>query len=189
MDSQNKDSFTFHLWDGDNRSPVFDCHIIIKDSQKGEDAFTLASRDKNRQRKWTGVSAYTHVLWGGSRASLDFHRLWAWTWATDKHSGQTPTYTRECKLLTLTCHCSVFMVAAYTTRLRSVACSQSPRLNVFISNSLWSCFVDWMLPCFALVARMLGIKYNDSSAIWKQKSILYVWYNYSCPELIFHRMS
>lgn len=64
MDSQNKDSFAFHLWDGDNRSPVFDCHIIIKDSQKGEDAFTLASRDKNRQRKWTGVSAYTHVLWG-----------------------------------------------------------------------------------------------------------------------------
>nr|XP_048308953.1 FRAS1-related extracellular matrix protein 1 isoform X1 [Myodes glareolus]XP_048308954.1 FRAS1-related extracellular matrix protein 1 isoform X1 [Myodes glareolus] len=36
MDSQNKDSFAFHLWDGDNRSPVFDCHIIIKDSQKGD---------------------------------------------------------------------------------------------------------------------------------------------------------
>lgn len=70
MDSQNGDSFTFYLWDGDNRSPVFDCHIIIEDSRKGEDAFTLASRDKNRQRKWTGVSAYRHVLCGGQEPLL-----------------------------------------------------------------------------------------------------------------------
>ncbi|XP_077653460.1 FRAS1-related extracellular matrix protein 1 [Urocitellus parryii] len=36
MDSQNRDSFTFYLWDGDNRSPSFDCHIIIKDMGKGD---------------------------------------------------------------------------------------------------------------------------------------------------------
>ncbi|KAF7465030.1 hypothetical protein GHT09_005345 [Marmota monax] len=36
MDSQNRDSFTFYLWDGDNRSPAFDCHIIIKNMGKGD---------------------------------------------------------------------------------------------------------------------------------------------------------
>ncbi|ERE83931.1 FRAS1-related extracellular matrix protein 1 [Cricetulus griseus] len=36
MDSQDGDSFTFYLWDGDNRSPAFDCHIIIEDSGKGD---------------------------------------------------------------------------------------------------------------------------------------------------------
>ncbi|KAM6183307.1 FRAS1-related extracellular matrix protein 1 isoform 2-T2 [Erethizon dorsatum] len=36
VDSQNQDSFTFYLWDGDNRSPAFDCHIIIKDMEKGD---------------------------------------------------------------------------------------------------------------------------------------------------------
>uniref|UniRef100_A0A8C9AAX8 FRAS1-related extracellular matrix protein 1 n=1 Tax=Prolemur simus TaxID=1328070 RepID=A0A8C9AAX8_PROSS len=36
MDSQNQDSFTFYLWDGDNRSPAFDCHITIKDMVKGD---------------------------------------------------------------------------------------------------------------------------------------------------------
>ena len=36
MDSQNRDSFTFYLWDGDNRSPAFDCHITIKDMGKGK---------------------------------------------------------------------------------------------------------------------------------------------------------
>ncbi|EPY74767.1 FRAS1 related extracellular matrix 1 [Camelus ferus] len=35
-DSQNRDSFTFYLWDGDNRSPAFDCHITIKDMGKGD---------------------------------------------------------------------------------------------------------------------------------------------------------
>ncbi|XP_036917838.1 FRAS1-related extracellular matrix protein 1 isoform X3 [Sturnira hondurensis] len=35
MDSPNQDSFTFHLWDGDNRSPAFDCQITIKDIGKG----------------------------------------------------------------------------------------------------------------------------------------------------------
>ncbi|XP_002915978.2 FRAS1-related extracellular matrix protein 1 isoform X13 [Ailuropoda melanoleuca] len=36
MDSQDRDSFTFYLWDGDNRSPAFDCHITIKDMGKGD---------------------------------------------------------------------------------------------------------------------------------------------------------
>ncbi|XP_072697497.1 FRAS1-related extracellular matrix protein 1 isoform X1 [Canis lupus baileyi] len=36
MDSQDQDSFTFYLWDGDNRSPAFDCHITIKDMGKGD---------------------------------------------------------------------------------------------------------------------------------------------------------
>ncbi|XP_053512286.1 FRAS1-related extracellular matrix protein 1 isoform X6 [Artibeus jamaicensis] len=35
-DSPNQDSFTFHLWDGDNRSPAFDCQITIKDAGKGD---------------------------------------------------------------------------------------------------------------------------------------------------------
>lgn len=36
MDSKNQDSFTFHLWDGDHRSPAFDCDITIKDMGKGK---------------------------------------------------------------------------------------------------------------------------------------------------------
>ncbi|XP_042548895.1 FRAS1-related extracellular matrix protein 1 isoform X1 [Dipodomys spectabilis] len=36
IDSHNRDSFTFYLWDGDNRSPAYDCHIIIKDMGKGD---------------------------------------------------------------------------------------------------------------------------------------------------------
>ncbi|KAK2119771.1 FRAS1- extracellular matrix protein 1 [Saguinus oedipus] len=36
MDSQNRDSFTFYLWDGDNRSPALDCQITIKDIEKGK---------------------------------------------------------------------------------------------------------------------------------------------------------
>lgn len=36
MDSPNHDSFTFYLWDGDNKSPAFDCHITIKDMEKGD---------------------------------------------------------------------------------------------------------------------------------------------------------
>ncbi|XP_017722661.1 PREDICTED: FRAS1-related extracellular matrix protein 1 isoform X3 [Rhinopithecus bieti] len=36
MDSQNQDSFTFYLWDGDNRSPALDCQITIKDMEKGD---------------------------------------------------------------------------------------------------------------------------------------------------------
>ena len=36
LDSQNRDSFTFYLWDGDNRSPAFECHITIKDMRKGK---------------------------------------------------------------------------------------------------------------------------------------------------------
>ncbi|XP_036034922.1 FRAS1-related extracellular matrix protein 1 isoform X1 [Onychomys torridus] len=35
MESQDGDSFTFYLWDGDNRSPAFDCEIIIEDAGKG----------------------------------------------------------------------------------------------------------------------------------------------------------
>uniref|UniRef100_A0A9L0TDC3 FRAS1-related extracellular matrix protein 1 n=1 Tax=Equus caballus TaxID=9796 RepID=A0A9L0TDC3_HORSE len=34
--SQSQDSFTFSLWDGNNRSPAFDCHIIINDMGKGD---------------------------------------------------------------------------------------------------------------------------------------------------------
>ncbi|XP_051012633.1 FRAS1-related extracellular matrix protein 1 [Acomys russatus] len=36
VDSQDGDSFTFYLWDGDNRSPMFDCHIITEDARKGD---------------------------------------------------------------------------------------------------------------------------------------------------------
>ncbi|XP_023571612.1 FRAS1-related extracellular matrix protein 1 isoform X2 [Octodon degus] len=36
VDSQSRDSFTFYLWDGDNRSPALDCNIIIKDTGKGD---------------------------------------------------------------------------------------------------------------------------------------------------------
>ncbi|XP_032163780.1 FRAS1-related extracellular matrix protein 1 isoform X2 [Mustela erminea] len=36
MDSQDRDTFTFYLWDGDNRSPALDCHITIKDMGKGD---------------------------------------------------------------------------------------------------------------------------------------------------------
>ncbi|XP_073084588.1 FRAS1-related extracellular matrix protein 1 isoform X3 [Manis javanica] len=36
VDSQDQDSFAFYLWDGDNKSPVFDCHITIKDTGKGD---------------------------------------------------------------------------------------------------------------------------------------------------------
>lgn len=70
MDSQNGDSFAFYLWDGNNRSPVFDCHITIEDSWKGEDVFAHASWDRDRQRKWTGVRAHTHVLCGGPEPLL-----------------------------------------------------------------------------------------------------------------------
>nr|XP_035930108.1 FRAS1-related extracellular matrix protein 1 isoform X1 [Halichoerus grypus] len=41
MDSQDQDSFTFYLWDGDNRSPAFDCHITIKDMGKGDIAILV----------------------------------------------------------------------------------------------------------------------------------------------------
>ncbi|XP_051843280.1 FRAS1-related extracellular matrix protein 1 [Antechinus flavipes] len=34
--SQSRDSFTFYLWDGDNRSPILDCHISIKDIEKDD---------------------------------------------------------------------------------------------------------------------------------------------------------
>ncbi|XP_012876209.1 PREDICTED: FRAS1-related extracellular matrix protein 1 [Dipodomys ordii] len=36
IDSHDGDSFTFYLWDGDNRSPAYDCHITIKDMGKGD---------------------------------------------------------------------------------------------------------------------------------------------------------
>lgn len=36
MHSQDGDRFTFYLWDGDNRSPAFDCHIIIEDTGRGD---------------------------------------------------------------------------------------------------------------------------------------------------------
>ncbi|XP_053888402.1 FRAS1-related extracellular matrix protein 1 isoform X1 [Malaclemys terrapin pileata] len=36
MGSRNQDSFTFHLWDGDNKSPAMDFYITIKDMEKGD---------------------------------------------------------------------------------------------------------------------------------------------------------
>ncbi|KAL6032019.1 hypothetical protein STEG23_008456 [Scotinomys teguina] len=36
VNSQDGDSFTFYLWDGDNRSPAFDCHILIEGTGKGD---------------------------------------------------------------------------------------------------------------------------------------------------------
>nr|XP_060465707.1 FRAS1-related extracellular matrix protein 1 isoform X1 [Panthera onca]XP_060465708.1 FRAS1-related extracellular matrix protein 1 isoform X1 [Panthera onca]XP_060465709.1 FRAS1-related extracellular matrix protein 1 isoform X1 [Panthera onca]XP_060465710.1 FRAS1-related extracellular matrix protein 1 isoform X1 [Panthera onca]XP_060465711.1 FRAS1-related extracellular matrix protein 1 isoform X1 [Panthera onca]XP_060465712.1 FRAS1-related extracellular matrix protein 1 isoform X1 [Panthera len=57
MDSQNRDSFTFYLWDGDNRSPAFDCHITIKDM--GKDSLSAMGCRPNRGclrshwRPWT----------------------------------------------------------------------------------------------------------------------------------------
>lgn len=45
MDSQNQDSFTFYLWDGDNRSPAFDCQITISDVGKGKSMSTQVYGD------------------------------------------------------------------------------------------------------------------------------------------------
>lgn len=173
MGSQNGDSFAFYLWDGDNRSPKFECHIIIEDSGKGKDVFTHASRDKDCQRKWTGVRTYTHVLCGGQEPLLTStgfrHEPGAQT-----HTQATPTYAGECKLLTLNCHCFVFMVAAYTRGIRIIACSQSQHLNVFRSNSpdpisLSECFLvlPWLLGCSELNT-MIQMQFE------KQKSILCV---------------
>ncbi|KAH1168907.1 hypothetical protein KIL84_013497, partial [Mauremys mutica] len=36
MGSRNQDSFRFHLWDGDNKSPALDFYITIKDMEKGD---------------------------------------------------------------------------------------------------------------------------------------------------------
>ncbi|XP_066460377.1 FRAS1-related extracellular matrix protein 1 isoform X2 [Eleutherodactylus coqui] len=36
LGSKNDDSFTFHLWDGRNRSPEIQFHIIVKDMEKGD---------------------------------------------------------------------------------------------------------------------------------------------------------
>ncbi|XP_073523974.1 FRAS1-related extracellular matrix protein 1 isoform X1 [Phyllobates terribilis] len=36
LGSKNEDSFTFHLWDGRNRSPEIQFHIIVKDMEKGD---------------------------------------------------------------------------------------------------------------------------------------------------------
>ncbi|XP_012925197.1 FRAS1-related extracellular matrix protein 1 isoform X2 [Heterocephalus glaber] len=43
-DSPNRDSFTFYLWDGDNRSPAFDCHIIIEGVGKGKDDIVILTK-------------------------------------------------------------------------------------------------------------------------------------------------
>jgi len=42
MHSQDGDRFTFYLWDGDNRSPAFDCHIIIEDTGRGKSVSVYA---------------------------------------------------------------------------------------------------------------------------------------------------
>ncbi|XP_056377142.1 FRAS1-related extracellular matrix protein 1 [Hyla sarda] len=36
LGSKHEDSFTFHLWDGRNRSPELQFHIIVKDMEKGD---------------------------------------------------------------------------------------------------------------------------------------------------------
>ncbi|XP_069818077.1 FRAS1-related extracellular matrix protein 1 isoform X2 [Dendropsophus ebraccatus] len=36
LGSKNEDRFTFHLWDGKNRSPELHFHIIVKDIEKGD---------------------------------------------------------------------------------------------------------------------------------------------------------
>ncbi|XP_031746381.1 FRAS1-related extracellular matrix protein 1 isoform X2 [Xenopus tropicalis] len=36
MGSKNEDTFTFHLWDGGNRSPEISVHIYVKDMEKGD---------------------------------------------------------------------------------------------------------------------------------------------------------
>ncbi|XP_029461659.1 FRAS1-related extracellular matrix protein 1 isoform X2 [Rhinatrema bivittatum] len=41
--SKSQDSFTFHLWDGENRSPALHFHITIKDTEKGNVAVFLRS--------------------------------------------------------------------------------------------------------------------------------------------------
>lgn len=46
MDSPNQDSFTFYLWDGDNRSPAFDCQITINDMGKGKSISTQVYWDQ-----------------------------------------------------------------------------------------------------------------------------------------------
>lgn len=46
LDSQNRDNFTFYLWDGDNRSPAFDCQITINDMGKGKSISTKVDWDQ-----------------------------------------------------------------------------------------------------------------------------------------------
>lgn len=58
LDSQNQDSFTFHLWDGDNRSPAFDCHIVIKDMGKGKDMLAMFTGIDFYNWKWPGLSIH-----------------------------------------------------------------------------------------------------------------------------------
>ncbi|KAM5193950.1 FRAS1-related extracellular matrix protein 1 [Mantella aurantiaca] len=41
ISSKNQDSFTFHLWDGRNRSPPMQFHIIVKDMEKGDIVLSL----------------------------------------------------------------------------------------------------------------------------------------------------
>lgn len=51
VDSQDQDSFAFYLWDGDNKSPVFDCHITIKDTGKGKSSFAKVNWDQLSNQK------------------------------------------------------------------------------------------------------------------------------------------
>lgn len=45
---KNQDSFTFHLWDGRNRSPQIQFHIKIKDMEKGR--YMWLNFSKNRSK-------------------------------------------------------------------------------------------------------------------------------------------
>ncbi|XP_075682835.1 FRAS1-related extracellular matrix protein 1 [Rhinoderma darwinii] len=45
---KNEDSFTFHLWDGKNRSPELQFHIIVKDMEKGDIAIFVKTLHVSR---------------------------------------------------------------------------------------------------------------------------------------------
>ncbi|KAM5299128.1 FRAS1-related extracellular matrix protein 1 [Ctenodactylus gundi] len=60
MRSQNTDSFTFFLWDGDNRSPAFDCHILIEDV--GKDDIVILAKPLVVSRGDRGLLTTTTLL-------------------------------------------------------------------------------------------------------------------------------
>ncbi|KAM8960071.1 FRAS1-related extracellular matrix protein 1 [Pelodytes ibericus] len=48
ISSNKQDSFTFHLWDGDNRSPELHFYILIKDVEKGDIAVFVKTLNVSR---------------------------------------------------------------------------------------------------------------------------------------------
>ncbi|KAM4706960.1 FRAS1-related extracellular matrix protein 1 [Discoglossus pictus] len=57
--SKNQDSFTFHLWDGHNRSPELHFHIVIKDMDKGDIALFVKTLNVSKGER---VIVSTNVL-------------------------------------------------------------------------------------------------------------------------------